>query len=175
MLHSSGVMLRMMQATGASLVMPIYDSFRTWRRGRDDDTEGLDGYIKVGRDVDGDDHDVSLIVNLLRYFQNKHTYAQYLEAMGLPAGSAQLFTAHQMCSCRMADSPSQVCRSHQLVSSIQTDRTRSNRRRLNYCPTQHTQGPVDERGELFETPGLFVMDASVFPTSLGACVATTFY
>ena len=34
--------------------------------------------------------------------------AQYLEAMGLPAGSAQLFTAHQMCSCRMADSPSQV-------------------------------------------------------------------
>ena len=52
MLHSSGVMLRMMQATGASLVMPIYDSFRTWRRGRDDDKEGLDGYIKVGQDVD---------------------------------------------------------------------------------------------------------------------------
>lgn len=49
MLHSSGVVLRMMQATGASLVMPIYDSFRTWRRGRDDDKEGLDGYIKVGR------------------------------------------------------------------------------------------------------------------------------
>lgn len=37
-----------------------------------------------------------------------------------------------------------------------------------YC-THSTiyQGPVDERGELFETPGLYVMDASVFPTSLG--------
>lgn len=45
MMHSAGVMLRMMKETGASLVMPIYDSFRTWRRGRDE--EELDGYIKV--------------------------------------------------------------------------------------------------------------------------------
>ena len=55
--------------------------------------------------------------------------------MGLPVSNTQLFTAHQMCSCRMG--------------------------------ATEADGPVDEAGRLWEVPNLYVMDASVFPTSLG--------
>lgn len=48
MQYSAGVMLRMMKETGASVALPIYDSFRTWRRGRDGEA-GLDEYLKVSR------------------------------------------------------------------------------------------------------------------------------
>jgi hypothetical protein len=39
-------MLRMMTETGAALALPINDSFRSWRRGRDG-AEGVDDYLKV--------------------------------------------------------------------------------------------------------------------------------
>ena len=58
--------------------------------------------------------------------------------MGLPVSSISLFSAHQMCSCRM--------------SATADD------------------GPVNENGETWEVKDLYVMDASVFPTSLGMCV-----
>lgn len=48
MQHSASVMLRMMKETGALVALPIYDSFRTWRRGRDGEA-GLDEYLKVRR------------------------------------------------------------------------------------------------------------------------------
>lgn len=46
MLHSVGVMAQMMLKTGASLVMPVYDGFRSWRKGRDGEG-GLEAYVKV--------------------------------------------------------------------------------------------------------------------------------
>jgi len=39
-------MLKMMTETGAALALPINDSFRSWRRGRDG-AEGVDEYLKV--------------------------------------------------------------------------------------------------------------------------------
>lgn len=61
---------------------------------------------------------------------------QYVDDLGTPLGNAQLFSAHQMGSCRMAVSP--------------------------------REGVVDEEGQCHEVKGLYIMDASVFPTSLGA-------
>jgi hypothetical protein len=42
-------MLKMMTGTGAVVALPLNDSFRTWRRGRDGVGEGLAGYLKVRR------------------------------------------------------------------------------------------------------------------------------
>lgn len=47
LLHSTGVMARMMEGTGAALVMPVNDAFKTWRRGRDGEGAGLEAYLKV--------------------------------------------------------------------------------------------------------------------------------
>lgn len=60
---------------------------------------------------------------------------QYVEGLGTPLGNSQLFSAHQMGSCRMS-------------------------------PVAD-QGVVDEEGQTHEVQGLYIVDASVFPTSLG--------
>lgn len=52
--HSVRVMHQMFLKTGAALVMPVYDAFRTWRRGRDGE-EGLEEYLKVGARAHFDD------------------------------------------------------------------------------------------------------------------------
>lgn len=61
-----------------------------------------------------------------------------MDDLGTPVSNAQLFSAHQMGSCRMAVSP--------------------------------RDGVVDEEGQCHEVKGLYIMDASVFPTSLGTCM-----
>ena len=113
--HSVGVMMRMVTKQGAKLALPVNEGFRTYRPHRDEKNGGREG--EGGREG------------------GLEEYLQYLRGMGMPVGNTALFTAHQMCSCRMASS--------------------------------REEGPVQETGESWETEKLYVMDASVFPTSLG--------
>ncbi len=107
--HSVEVMLRMVKNQGAKLALPVNEGFKTYRPHRDEtETQGEAGF---------------------------EAYLEYLRGMGAPVANTQLFTAHQMCSCRMAATPD--------------------------------EGPVQETGETWEVKSLYVMDASVFPTSLG--------
>lgn len=157
-------MVKMMKNQGAKLVLPVNESFKTYRPHRDGE-EGFEPYLKVGMCgvvwmcvcvflmflyV----HAflcISFFCYCVHFFFNqpshKHLYSynhththihihiQYLRAMQMPVGNTQLFTAHQMCSCRMA--------------------------------ATEEEGPVQETGQTWEVPNLYVMDASVFPTSLG--------
>jgi len=111
------VMMRMVVRQGAKLALPVNESFRTYRPHRDEKK------MKEGGKK-GLDEEVGLA-----------GYLQYLREMGMPIGNTALFSAHQMCSCRMA--------------------------------ATKEEGPVQETGESWETEKLYVMDASVFPTSLG--------
>ena len=109
--------MMMMMMMGAKLAMPVNEGFRTYRPHRDE-KEAKEGG-KEGLEEKG----------------GLAGYLQYLREMGMPIGNTALFSAHQMCSCRMA--------------------------------ATREEGPVQETGESWETEKLYVMDASVFPTSLG--------
>jgi len=109
--YSVGVMLKMMIAQGAALALPVNESMRTYRPHRDE----ASGTTRGGKGMS--------------------EYLKYVRKMGTPVGNTALFSAHQMCSCRMGST--------------------------------EEAGPVQVTGETWEVEKLYVMDASVFPTSLG--------
>jgi len=132
--YSVEMMVRMVAKQGAKLALPVNEGFRTYRPHRDEPAEAKEGG-KQGAAAAGGKQGEGGKEGEGGREGGLEGYLQYLRGMGMPVGNTALFTAHQMCSCRMASTKE--------------------------------EGPVQETGESWETEKLYVMDASVFPTSLG--------